>query len=62
MYKPKRKKYPALATLMKEMLDHKVRSVKYDGYSIKTKTHEYTMVDSEIYIEEIKNETRENLG
>ena len=59
MYKPKRKRYPALATLMKEMLDDKsVRALEYNGHSIRTKTHEYTMVDSEIYIEEIKNETR----
>ena len=52
-YQPKKKKYNDLLSLHDEMLREKVKSLEYDGASIKTKTHVYTLLDGEISIRKI---------
>ena len=52
-YQPKKKKYNNLLSLHDEMLRDKVRSLEYDGASIKTKTHVYTLLDGEILVRKI---------
>ena len=53
MYEPKKKKYPTLLALHDEMLREGVKSLEYNGQSIKTKTHVYTMLDSEIIVRKL---------
>ena len=50
-YEPKKKKYNDLLSLHDEMLRSKeVKSLEYNGASIKTKSHIYTLLDGEISI------------
>jgi hypothetical protein len=49
-YEPKKKKYNDLLSLHDEMLREKVKSLEFNGVSIKTKTHIYTLLDGQISI------------
>lgn len=52
MYKPKKKKYNDLCSLHKEMKDNGVAPMAFTGAVIFTKTHQYTLLDSELIIKE----------
>jgi len=55
MYKPKKKRYPDLRTLYREMLlaKPKIRSIVFDGIKIVTKKAEYMMYDGELIIKDL---------
>ena len=52
MYEPKKKTYSTLLSLHDEMIREGIKNLEYDGLSIKTKTHVYTMVDNAITVKE----------
>ena len=52
-YQPKKKKYNDLLGLHDEMIREKQKNLEYDGASIKTKSHAYTLLDGEILIRKI---------
>ena len=54
MYEPKKKKYNDLSSLHTEMKDNGVTPMSFDGASILTKTHQYTLLDRELIIKERK--------
>lgn len=68
MYKQKKKRYPDLMSLYKEMLASKpkIRSLSYDGVSITHKYKrkgiehilEYGMCDGVISVEDLTNESK----
>ena len=49
-YLPKKKKYNTLGQLHEEMITAKVKPLVFDGDSIRTKSHRYSMLDSQIVI------------
>lgn len=53
MYKPKKKRYPDLRTLYREMMvaKPKVKGLVFDGIRIKTKDQLFLMFDGELIIE-----------
>ena len=51
-YQPKKKKYNDLLTLHDEMIREKVKSLTFDGVSIKTKQAKYTLVHGEVTVSE----------
>lgn len=53
MYTPKKKKYPDLRTLYREMLvaKPKIRSIVFDGIRIRTKKQVFMMYDGELIVE-----------
>ena len=54
MYEPKKKKYNDLTSLHKEMKGEGIAPMVFDGAAILTKTHQYTLLDSEVIIKERK--------
>jgi hypothetical protein len=50
MYEPKKKKYNDLLSLHDEMIREKKKNLEFNGASIKTKTHVYTLLDGQITI------------
>lgn len=54
LYTPKRKRYPDLRTLSREMTQAKVKH-EYTGDKIKTKHQKFTMVDSEVLTKELES-------
>ena len=50
MYEPKKKKYNDLLSLHDEMIREKKQNLEFDGASIKTKTHVYTLLDGQIKV------------
>ena len=51
-YTPKKKKYPDLATLAREMIDNKM-GILFTGHTITTQKQTFTMLDGEILIRDI---------
>ena len=51
-YTPKRKRYPDLRTLSREMTQAKVKH-EYNGEKIQTKHQKFTMLDSEVLTKEL---------
>ena len=51
-YTPKKKKYPDLGTLAREMIDNKM-GILFSGHTITTKNQVFTMLDGEILIRDI---------
>ena len=50
MYEPKKKKYNDLLSLHDEMLKENIKNLEFNGASIKTKTHVYTLLDGLIKV------------
>ena len=53
MYKPKKKRYPDLRSLYREMLlaKPKLKGITFDGIRIKTKKQLFMMFDGELIVE-----------
>lgn len=54
MYKPKKKRYPDLRTLYREMLGAKpkIRKLEFDGIRIVTKKQLFLMYDGELIVQD----------
>ena len=52
LYTPKRKSYPDLRTLSRELTQAKVKH-EYNGAKIETKHQKFTMVDSQVLTKEL---------
>jgi hypothetical protein len=54
LYTPKRKSYPDLRTLSREMTQAKVKH-EYNGAKIETKHQKFTMLDSQVLTKELES-------